>query len=217
MFRKIQHFLSANFHQDIFFRAILSAFLLSVVFSLLPFFVSCNEISNEIIRLHVIANSDSAEDQALKLKIRDRVLTEAAKWYGDAENFEEANAALCMRLESIQKAAEDTARENGVFAPVTATMSDAYFTTREYTDFTLPAGKYRTLKIVIGAGNGKNWWCMAYPSLCLPAAEKKSTDKDLLAILPDHETRIITNPKDYTVKFKIVELFEKLKDSLDKR
>jgi len=208
---KKMRFISEKINPNILFRSVVCAFLLSTVISLFPFFVSCYEVSDEIIRLHVIANSDSEEDQVLKLKIRDRVLSEAAKWYGGTESFEEANGAICMHLESIQKAAEETALQNGVYVSVTATMTDAYFTTREYENFTLPAGKYRTLKIIIGEGKGKNWWCMAYPSLCLPAAEKKESDEEILSVLPAHETRIITNPKNYEMKFKIVEMFEKLR------
>lgn len=200
-------------NEKLWIKAICSAFLIVLVISFLPFFASCDEISNTVLRLHVLANSDSDEDQELKLKVRDAVLTESEKWYNGAETFEEANTAVCTNLQSIQAAAERVIEENGYDYIVTAKVTEKYFTTRDYENFSLPAGKYRTLQIEIGEAKGKNWWCMVYPALCVPASSK--SDEEILAEIPDSEREIITQPKEYKVKFKIVEWFEGLKSHFD--
>lgn len=200
---------------ELLLRAVAAGFVLSVLFYLLPFVFSCDAISQEVLRLHVIANSDSDADQTLKYQVRDAVLTEAAKWYGDAQSFEEANTAVCTHLQSIAAAAQKVVAENGGSQKVCAEVTDMYFNTRDYDTFSLPAGKYRTLRITLGKGEGKNWWCMVYPALCLPAAEKQETDADILQRLPHNESEIIANPGEYQVQFKIVEWYEALKKMFD--
>lgn len=197
-------------------RAMAAGLVLSMVFYALPFFFSCDAISREVLRLHVLANSDTEADQALKLKVRDAVLTEAAKWYGDAKTFEEANTAVCTHLQSIQAAAQAAVAANGSAQQVAAEVTDVYFTTRDYADFSLPAGKYRTLRITLGAGKGKNWWCMVYPALCLPAAEKQEENSDILKRMPEQESKIIENPGEYRVEFKVVEWYQELVKLFDK-
>ena len=160
-------------------RALAAGFVITVIFSMLPFFASCEEISNEVIRLHVIANSDSDADQALKYKVRDAVLTESAAVYEEAEDFLEANAAVCMHLESIEAAAQEVLDKNDSRDDLRVEVTDMYFDTRDYEDFSLPAGKYRTLRVVIGEGAGKNWWCMVYPAMCLPAAQEKTPEPSI--------------------------------------
>ena len=168
---KVWRFFAQHTSKKDIFRIIFAGFAVTVIFSILPFFSSCEDISNQVLRLHVIANSDSDEDQALKLKVRDTVLLESAKWYENAENFEEANAAVCMHLQSIERTAQETLSGLGAKDTVRVEVSDVYFETRDYEDFSLPAGKYRTLRVIIGEGKGKNWWCMVYPALCVPAAQ----------------------------------------------
>lgn len=200
-------------NESLWIKAICSSFLIVIVISFLPFFASCDEISNSVLRLHVLANSNSDEDQELKLKVRDAVLIESEKWYNGAENFEEANTAVCTNLQSIQGAAERVIKESGYDYIVTAKVTEKYFTTRDYEDFSLPAGKYRTLQIEIGEAKGKNWWCMVYPALCVPASSK--TDEEILAEIPNDEREIITKPKEYKIKFKVVEWLEGFKSKLD--
>lgn len=193
-------------------RAAVCGFLLAAVAGWFPFAVSCAQLPEEVLRLHVVANSDSPEDQAVKLKVRDAVLREAAEWCAPADSMEQASAALCVHLESLRKAAEKVLRSEGAEEKVTAQMTDMYFTTRQYEDFALPAGKYRTLRITIGEGRGKNWWCVVFPALCLPAAEPR---EDVLAGLPDSQRDIVEQPEKYKVKFKAVELWEELKKLLE--
>lgn len=189
-------------------RALACGFVLTLLASFFPFAASCAELPRNVVRLHVVANSDSEEDQAVKLKVRDAVLEEAAKWYGGAGTMEEANAAVCTHLQSIQAAADRALAENGSGDTAVAQVTDMYFDTRNYEDFSLPAGKYRTLRVTIGEGKGKNWWCVVFPALCLPAAEQR--EDDVLGNLPEQEKEIMEHPQKYQVKFKAVELYQEL-------
>lgn len=193
-------------------RALICGFVLTFLFGFFPFASACDSLSEEIIRLHVVANSDSEEDQQVKLKVRDAVLREAAGWYGDAANLEEANFQLCTHLDAITEAANRTLQENGFPQRVKVQVTDMYFTTRQYEEFSLPAGKYRTLRVTIGAGEGKNWWCIVFPSLCLPAAQPQ----DGLGLLPENQKDIMEHAGEYQVKFKALELYEGLKAWFDK-
>lgn len=190
-------------------RAAVCGFLLAAVFSMFPFAASCEELPQNVLRLHVIANSDSAEDQRVKLKVRDAVLTEAAKWYGDDSTMEEASSTLCVHLEALQAAADRALLENGSMDRALVQVTEQYFPTRNYETFALPAGKYRTLLVTIGAGAGKNWWCVVFPSLCLPAAGESS--EELLTALPESQREVVEHPQRYHIKFKAVELYEELK------
>ncbi len=192
-----------------FFRALFCGFLLSAAAAMFPIAASCGTLPENVMRLRVVANSNAPEDQAVKLKVRDAVLEEASKWYGNADSREQANTALCLHLESVRDAANAVLRENGFSQPVSAQITDQYFPTRDYEGFTLPAGEYRTLQVTIGEGKGRNWWCVAFPALCLPAAEEDR--EDALALLPEAEREAVEHPQKYRVEFKIVELYEGLR------
>ena len=197
-----------------FFRALVCGFLLTAAAGMFPFAASCAELPDHVVRLHVIANSDDPADQAVKEKVRDAVLLEAARWYGDAATMEEASSILCVHLEALQAAAEQALRENGVKDKAVVRVTDQYFSTRDYESFTLPAGVYRTLLVTIGEGKGKNWWCMVFPALCLPAAEEKTETArpdDVLSALPESQREVVEHPQRYRIKFKAVEWFEELK------
>lgn len=199
-------------NKKLWIRAAVCGFALAALAGWFPFAAACAQLPEEVLRLHVVANSDSPEDQAVKLKVRDAVLEEAAKWCAPADSMEQASAALCVHLGSLRKAAAQALRSEGAGEEVTAQMTDMYFTTRQYGDFALPAGKYRTLRITVGEGKGKNWWCVVFPTLCLPAAEPR---EDVLAGLPDSQRDIVEQPEKYKVKFKAVELWEELKKLLE--
>ncbi len=194
-------------------RALSGAFLLAATVSLFPFAAASQMLPERVIRLHVVASSDSSEDQAVKLKVRDAVLEEAARWYGDAGSMEEASAALCLHLGAIRDAAGRALTQNGETDSAAVQVTDLYFPTRDYEGFSLPAGKYRTLRVTIGEGKGKNWWCVVFPALCLPAAEDRTEDP--LAYLSPEEQDLIEHPQEYRVKFKVVELYEALCRWLD--
>lgn len=193
-------------------KALVCGFVMAVIASFFPFAAACGGLPENVVRLHVVANSDSEEDQSVKLLVRDAVLEEAAKWYGGAQSMEEASSQLCTHLQSLGKTARTTLAENGMEYSAKVEMTEMYFSTRDYGTFRLPAGRYRTLRVTLGEGQGKNWWCVAFPSLCLPAAGEEQSD--LLLSLPESEREIVENPEQFQVKFKAVELWESLREWL---
>lgn len=190
-----------------------AAFLVSfTVLSVLPINGE-EQIYNDMIRLHVIANSDSATDQNLKLKVRDAVLDVMEK-----EDFtkdkDTAEAFLGAQSEMLMIAAENVVREEGYSYPVKIRLGIEDYPERHYDGFVLPAGKYTSLRIIIGSGKGHNWWCVLYPPLCRTASESRE-DVFIAAGFSDEQYKIITetgNTK-YKVKFKILEILEELFES----
>ena len=137
-------------------RALVCGFVLAALCSFFPFAAACGQLPRDVVRLHVVANSNGAEDQAVKLLVRDAVLEEAARWYQGVGSMEEASSRLCTHLQSIAGAARQVLGEQGVGYSATAQMTEMYFPTRDYGDFRLPAGRYRTLRVTLGEGAGKN-------------------------------------------------------------
>ena len=193
-------------------KALVCGFVMAMITSFFPFAAACGGLPENVVRLHVVANSDSEEDQSVKLLVRDVVLEEAAKWYGGAQSMEEASSQLCTHLQSLGETARTTLAENGMEYSAKVEMTEMYFSTRDYGTFRLPAGRYRTLRVTLGEGQGKNWWCVVFPSLCLPAAGEEQSD--LLLSLPESEREIVENPEQFQVKFKAVELWESLREWL---
>lgn len=191
-------------------RALVCGFVLAALCSFFPFAAACGQLPRDVVRLHVVANSNGAEDQAVKLLVRDAVLEEAARWYQGAGSMEEASSQLCTHLQSIAGAARQVLGEQGVGYSATAEMTEMYFPTRDYGDFRLPAGRYRTLRVTLGEGAGKNWWCVVFPSLCLPAA----TQEEALLTLPEGERQVVEGGQEVQVKLKAVELWESLREWL---
>ncbi len=191
-------------------RALVCGFVLAALCSFFPFAAACGQLPRDVVRLHVVANSNGAEDQAVKLLVRDAVLEEAARWYQGAGSMEEASSQLCTHLQSIAGAARQVLGEQGVGYSATAQMTEMYFPTRDYGDFRLPAGRYRTLRVTLGEGAGKNWWCVVFPSLCLPAA----TQEEALLTLPEGERQVVEGGQEVQVKLKAVELWESLREWL---
>ena len=191
-------------------KALVCGFVLAALCSFFPFAAACGQLPRDVVRLHVVANSNGAGDQAVKLLVRDAVLEEAARWYQGAGSMEEASSQLCTHLQSIAGAARQVLGEQGVGYSATAQMTEMYFPTRDYGDFRLPAGRYRTLRVTLGEGAGKNWWCVVFPSLCLPAA----TQEEALLTLPEGERQVVEGGRDVQVKLKAVELWESLREWL---
>lgn len=191
-------------------KALVCGFVLAALCSFFPFAAACGQLPRDVVRLHVVANSNGAEDQAVKLLVRDAVLEEAARWYQGAGSMEEASSQLCTHLQSIAGAARQVLGEQGMGYSATAQMTEMYFPTRDYGDFRLPAGRYRTLRVTLGEGAGKNWWCVVFPSLCLPAA----TQEEALLTLPEGERQVVEGGQDVQVKLKAVELWESLREWL---
>ena len=172
------------------------------------------ELSDKVVRLHVLANSDREEDQALKLRVRDAVLARATEILEQSADRREAEARLRGALLELERIAREEIAAAGYDYPVTAQLADTAFPTKEYEGFTLPAGDYLALRIVIGEGAGQNWWCVVFPPLCTAAAEDVPTAA-LAAGFSESEVGLITEENDgYVLKFKTVELWGRLKAKL---
>ena len=183
------------------------AFLAFILFicSFVPLITTGESISNKVLRLHIIANSDSDYDQNVKLKVRDEVLKLSVDMFADCKTLEDAKNVSQNNIDLIQSIANNTLSSLGYSEAATVAVAKEYFSTRIYDDFTLPAGIYDSIKIVIGNGEGHNWWCVMFPQVCLSGCTK-----DLEDDLTDEEIKMI-HSKDYIVKFKAVEIYEKLK------
>ena len=190
-----------------------SALVLTIILSNIGAFIGdgiCLErLRGRVLRLHIIANSDSEEDQRLKLCVRDALLNNEEKLFGEADCLAEAELAAEEKLPEIKAIAEKTLREQGCNDRVEAEITDMYFDERVYGDITMPAGTYRALRITIGEAKGHNWWCVMYPPLCLPAAcgvvEDSDTEQECF---DEREREILHKPKKYRVRFA---LWDKIK------
>ncbi len=171
-------------------------------------------LADRVVRLHVLANSDSDADQALKLKVRDKIVAQATDILQQTHSRPEAEQALTAALPELQTLAEQEIQAEGYTYPVTASLEQTEFPTREYDDFTLPAGEYLALRVVIGAGEGHNWWCVVFPPLCT-AAETDLAQTAMAAGLSDDDVKLMTEDgSGYVLKFKSIELWESLKEHL---
>lgn len=186
--------------------SILLALIFTITLSCFDFSLECESIRNKVFRLHILANSNSGYDQMLKFKVRDKLIEYADESFNDCTNLESVKQKAVENLDDFQKEAEKELKKNGCNLPVSVTVTPCYFNTRTYENVTLPAGVYPALRVKIGEHKGKNWWCVMYPSLCLPSSSSKIDDA-----LDDSETQLVQNKNKYIVKFKIVELFEFLK------
>ena len=169
----------------------------------IPFFDSCEELYSDVMRIHILANSDSAADQSLKLAVRDKVLEACSRYYDGCSGKDEALDITRSHIGEIEAAAEREIRRRGFDYPVCARIVTDDFDTRYYDSFTMPAGRYDALRLTIGDGAGKNWWCVMYPSLCVGAA---SAD-DMKEELDRGEYRVVTSDR-FDFRFRLVEYFE---------
>lgn len=191
---------------------LMAAVLLVAALSILPVHGEAGLYDN-VIRLHVLANSDSTADQALKLRVRDAVLEESRLVLQGASTREEAEARLSAALPQIKAAAEAAVAAAGVRAPVSVTLTPERYPTREYESLAFPAGEYLSLRVMLGEAEGANWWCVLFPPLCLSAAtdEKSAETACLSAGLSEEQYRLIadadTNAK-YKLRFKLLEVIE---------
>lgn len=190
----------------LFLKSLAVATLISIIFTMIPFTAQCENVSGEVFRLHILANSDTNEDQTLKLKVRDRVLKYTEEMYKNADSLVSAENLTSEYLQDIANVAQQEIYENGYSYPVKAEICNMYFNTRHYENVTMPSGNYNALRIIIGKGEGKNWWCVMYPSLCVGTATDYKALEDNVT---DSEYQLMTENK-CEYKFKIVEYFEKI-------
>lgn len=188
--------------------SILIAVLIVNTFSFIVFSKQCDEIRNKVLRMHVIANSDEEYDQELKLKVRDAVLNEGKELFDGTLTADDAEEKIIPNIDRLESAALNTIIEEGFDYPVKVTVVNEYFKTRVYENsVTLPAGNYTAVKVVIGEGNGKNWWCVMFPPMCLPSASEETQLND---VLNENEIQIVRDSKKYSFKFKFLEICKEL-------
>lgn len=174
-------------------------------------------LARKMIRLHVIANSDSAEDQALKLEVRDKVLSFTTNVLQRSADMEDAQMQLQDALDRIETIAQREIAAQGYDYPVTAQLASAEFPLKEYDGFSLPAGEYMALRLVIGEGAGQNWWCVVYPPLCTAAATDMPETAIRAGLSGDDVSLITEEDAGYVLKFRSLELWEQLRQWLGKK
>lgn len=169
-------------------------------------------LSDKLIRFHVVANSDSAKDQALKLRVRDALLEELAPLSEQADSRAEMLTLLRNSLPTLKAKAEQVLAEQGAADCVAVTLQPEAFPTRYYDTFALPAGEYLSLRVRLGSAEGKNWWCVCFPALCRSACTKDMQAVAAGAGFSDDEIEWMCEPERYVIRFKLLEWLEKLKN-----
>lgn len=178
------------------------------------FAAECEEMPDRLFRLHILANSDAEEDQRLKYELRDYLLKDMSDIFEDCTSAEEAKAAAKENLGLIARKSQEFAEEKGYDYTVKASVENIYFTTRRYGSFVAPAGNYDALRIVIGEGEGHNWWCVMFPPLCLGAVEKYERENGNLTgdLLPDalsaEVSEQIESDRPFEIRFALFEWFK---------
>lgn len=164
-------------------------------------------IYDGVLRLHVLANSDSAEDQAVKLKVRDAILSEAEVLLSGCRSEEEARAKVESNMDRLEAAAERVLTENGFDYGANVTLSREFYPRRDYEGFYLPEGTYMSLRVLLGDADGKNWWCVLFPPLCTSSAEEYTEKLKEVGFTP-YQVKLLTESETprYKLKFRIVEL-----------
>ena len=174
-----------------------------------------DQLADKVVRLHILANSDSEEDQALKLRVRDRVLERATELLEQTGDRREAADVLQSHLPELERIAAEEISACGYEYDVTAEVANTMFPTKEYDGFTLPAGEYLALRIIIGEGNGHNWWCVVFPPLCTTAAADVPASA-LAAGFDEEEVALVTEENEgYVLKFKAMEWWEAIREKIE--
>ena len=175
-----------------------------------------DDLQQKMIRLHVIANSDSDADQALKLHVRDAVLRRAEDILKQSADMTEARARLRDSLPDIGDAAAQELAAQGSGYAVSVALEDTEFPRKTYDGFALPAGEYMALRVVIGAGEGRNWWCVVYPPLCTAAACELEETARSSGLTADDVSLMTGDGTGYVLRFRSLELWERLRQWLGK-
>lgn len=181
-----------------------SVFLMLIICMFAPI-IEAKGIYDGVVRIHILAQSDSDEDQSLKLSVRDAILEYSSEEMNRLSSAEQARDYIEGHMDELIGVAQRVVEEQGYDYEVTAEFCSEYYPTRQYMDVTMPAGEYMSLRIKIGSGEGKNWWCMVYPPLCTSAA---SAEEELIeAGFSSDQIRLITQSEDeeYELKFKFIE------------
>ena len=190
--------------------ALLCAFAVCIG-SMSAYALDCEEVRSEVLRLHVIANSDSEHDQNIKLLVRDSLLQAGADCFSGAVSVQQAAEAVLQPKQELTAVADAVLAEHGVNYRAQIRVQTEYFETRTYEDVTLPAGHYLAVCVILGEGQGKNWWCVMFPPLCLPVATQNATE---YAVFSETDNTVIAAEDGYEIRFKIVEWFEALQQKI---
>lgn len=197
---------------DVPWRRVLALFVACLVCTALWAEATQVRLASQVIRLHVLANSDSEEDQALKLEVRDRVLeTTSALLAGETEP-QAAAVLLNQHLDDIAQTAAQEISAQGHDDRVEVRLEQTWFPTRQYQGISLPAGNYLALRVLIGAAEGHNWWCVVFPNLCLPAVSERALEASTLT--PGQISLLQEEETSYVFRFKALELWQSLKHRL---
>lgn len=200
--------------KKIFFAGLLITVILSNIGGFVRDGKKLDELRGSVLRLHILANSDTDYDQNLKIKVRDALLENSEQIFGSAESLSDAERTAREKLPQITETAEKVLKENGCNYSVKASVTDWDFDTRVYGDITMPSGNYKALRIEIGEAEGHNWWCVMYPPLCLPAVCDVEDNKETEAVFFDSkELDIMKNPQKYEIRFAV---WDKLKEIFDR-
>ena len=168
---------------------------------------SLEALEQGVIRLHILAASDSLADQTRKLRVRDALLDVSADWFAHCETAEECLAVLTERLPQIERTAAEVLKADGCADAVCAKLEKTDFPPRRYGSMTLPAGRYQALRVQIGTGCGQNWWCVMFPALCLPSALSAETEHGVLAeALPEDALAVALRPEQFEIRLKCVDV-----------
>ena len=178
-----------------------------IITSVTAFAKDCQGIRSEVLRLHILANSNSQEDQEVKIMVRDAILEKSGDLFDGSKNLSDALFSAEQSLDKIVEIANEQLKKTGFDYTAEAKICNMYFETRKYDNVTLPAGYYSALRIELGKAEGKNWWCVLFPALCIPAAQDDVKMQDLLS---QGQISVVTEPK-YEAKFAILEFIEWLK------
>lgn len=198
--------------RDVPWRRVLALFVACLVCTALWAEATQVRLASQVIRLHVLANSDSEEDQALKLEVRDRVLeTTSALLAGETEP-QAAAVLLDQHLDDIAQTAAQEISAQGHDDRVEVRLEQTWFPTRQYQGISLPAGNYLALRVLIGAAEGHNWWCVVFPNLCLPAVSERALEASTLT--PGQISLLQEEETSYVFRFKTLEFWQSLKHRL---
>lgn len=188
------------------------AALAAILFGAVQTVQQQRELSEKLVRLHVLANSNDEEDQTVKLQVRDAVLREVSELTADCATRAETVDRLRENLEQIRQAANRALRQAGKGQDVTVSLGRERFPTRVYDTFSLPAGEYTSLRVEIGEAAGRNWWCVVFPTLCAAAERDDLQTVAAGAGFSDDQIALITGQdQNYELKFKFLEGLEKLR------
>jgi len=189
--------------------------LAAFVLSTLSFQARAAGVRREVLRLHVVANSNNAVDQRAKYAVRDAILAYGATLFDGSINADEAEQTLAPHLAQLQTVAQQTLQNLGLHYSVHITVGTAFFNTRSYAEagLTFPAGRYQAVQVFLGEQTGENWWCVMFPPLCLPAATPRNATT-LDAVLTDGQLRVVQADPRFEVRFRVVELWENAMERL---